>query len=107
MKRKTQIGLAIVLFLIIGCLVVAFRPTAVPVETASVTRGPLQEVIEEEGKTRMHDHFVVAATVSGNCGGSNSTQATQCTLEMFLPGSIPSLSIHAIQPFFKPGLMER
>lgn len=65
MKRKTQIGLAIVLFLIMGCLVVAFRPTVVPVETASVTRGPLQEVIEEEGKTRMHDHFVVAATVSG------------------------------------------
>ena len=65
MKRKTQIGLAIVFFLIIGGLVVAFRPTVVPVETASVTRGPLQEVIEEEGKTRMHDHFVVAATVSG------------------------------------------
>lgn len=65
MKRKTQIGLAIVLFLIMGCLVVAFRPTVVPVETASVTRGPLQEVIEEEGKTRMHDHYVVAATVSG------------------------------------------
>jgi HlyD family secretion protein len=65
MKRKTQIGLAIVLLIIVAGLVVAFRPAAVPVETAAVTRGPLQEVIEEEGKTRMHDHFVVAATVSG------------------------------------------
>jgi HlyD family secretion protein len=65
MKRKTQIGFVIVLLIIVAGLVVAFRPAAVPVETAAVTRGPLREVIEEEGKTRMHDHFVVAATVSG------------------------------------------
>lgn len=66
MKRKTQIGFAIVLLMIVAGLIVAFRPAAVPVETATVAHGPLQEVIEEEGKTRMHDRFVVAATVSGN-----------------------------------------
>jgi HlyD family secretion protein len=51
--------------MIAGAVVAAFRPTAVPVETTTVRRGPLQETVEEEGKTRMHDHFVVAATVSG------------------------------------------
>jgi HlyD family secretion protein len=65
MKRKTQIGFVIVLLIIVAGLVVAFRRAAVPVETAAVTRGPLREVIEEEGKTRMHDHFLVAATVNG------------------------------------------
>ena len=43
-----------------------FRPAPVPVQTATVQRGPLKEFVEEEGQTRMHDHFIVAATVAGN-----------------------------------------
>ena len=65
MKTRTKIGLGIAALLIVGAIVAAFRPTAVPVETTAVRLGPLQETVEEEGKTRMHDHFVVAATVSG------------------------------------------
>lgn len=53
-------GAAIVLF-----LVLAFRPAALEVDTAAVQRGPLQETLEQEGKTRMHDSFVLASPVSG------------------------------------------
>jgi len=51
--------------LLLAGVIVAFRPASILVETATVKKGPLQEVVSEEGKTRMHDHFVVAATVSG------------------------------------------
>jgi HlyD family secretion protein len=46
-------------------LMLVFRPRPISVETASVSRGSLQETIDEEGKARMHDHFVLAATVAG------------------------------------------
>jgi len=46
-------------------LVVALRPAPVPVDLAAVTRGPLRVTVDEEGKTRVKDVFVVAAPVSG------------------------------------------
>jgi len=65
MKRRTGIITAVVLLVIVAGLVLAFRPKPIPVETATVARGELQETLDEEGKTRMHDHFVLAAPVSG------------------------------------------
>lgn len=44
----------------------ALRPTAIPVELGSATRGPLAVVVEESGRTRVKDRFVVSAPVSGN-----------------------------------------
>ncbi len=41
------------------------RPTRLPVDTVRVTEGPLRETIDEEGETRVHDRFIVAAPVSG------------------------------------------
>ena len=43
----------------------AFRPSAVLVETANIARGPLQVTIDEEGETRAHDRFIIAAPVTG------------------------------------------
>jgi HlyD family secretion protein len=43
----------------------AFLPRAVPVDTATAVRGPLRVTIEEEGKTRLKDRFVVSAPVTG------------------------------------------
>ncbi len=65
MKRRTRILAWFALLLLVTALALAFRPTPAVVETASIRRGPLQEIVEEEGKTRMHDHFVLAATVTG------------------------------------------
>jgi HlyD family secretion protein len=65
MKKQTRFIAVFAVLLVIAGLVLAFRPKPITVETAAVARGPLQETVEEEGKTRMHDHFVLAAPVAG------------------------------------------
>ena len=41
------------------------RPTPIEVETARARLGPLRVTVDAEGKTRVHDRFVIAAPVSG------------------------------------------
>lgn len=65
MKRRTQLVLVFTTLALCAGIIFLFRPARVPVQTVAIQRGPLQEIVEEEGKTRMHDHFVVAATVTG------------------------------------------
>ena len=50
--------LAIILF-------VAFLPDPIPVETATIGRGPMRVTVDEDGKTRTVDRYVVTAPVSG------------------------------------------
>jgi len=42
-----------------------FMPGPVQVDTAVVSRGPLSVVVEEEGKTRLIDRYIVSAPVTG------------------------------------------
>jgi HlyD family secretion protein len=50
----------------IGALVsVALWPSAVPVDTATVTRGPLVVTIDGEGKTRVRERYIVSTPVYG------------------------------------------
>lgn len=59
------------LFLILGAAAVAaglawmLRPTPVPVETVAVARGPLQVWVEEQGRTRVREIYVVSAPLAG------------------------------------------
>ena len=48
-----------------GLLVWAFAPRPVEVETATVTRGPFGKTVDEDGKTRVRDRYVVSAPVPG------------------------------------------
>jgi HlyD family secretion protein len=48
-----------------GGLVWALLPSPVPVEIAQVTRGTFQETVEEDGKTRVRDRYVVSAPLVG------------------------------------------
>ena len=51
---------------VIGSLIaVALWPSAVVVDLATVSRGPLVVTIDEEGRTRVRDRFVVTAPVTG------------------------------------------
>jgi len=51
---------------VIGSLIaIALWPTAVPVDMAAASRGPLAVTIDEEGRTRVRDRFVVTAPVAG------------------------------------------
>jgi HlyD family secretion protein len=61
--RKLVLGAAVAGIAVL--LALAFRPAALDVDIAAVQRGALQETLEQEGKTRMHDSFVLASPVAG------------------------------------------
>ena len=60
-KQAVRIGGAV---LLLALLVWAFLPDPVPVQTAMVSRGPLEVVVEEEGGTRVDDRYTVTAPVA-------------------------------------------
>jgi len=62
---RQRILLAVLLLLATLAIVWAFLPRPVPVETATVSTGPLRITVEEEGKTRLRERFVVSAPVAG------------------------------------------
>lgn len=49
----------------IAGLVYAFLPAPVPVDLAEVRRGPLQVTVDEDGKTRVKERYVVSAPLAG------------------------------------------
>ena len=60
-NRRVLLGL-----LIVGALVaVAAWPRATAVEVATVSSGPMMVTIDEDGRTRVRDRFVVTAPVAG------------------------------------------
>ncbi|MCR9143215.1 MAG: HlyD family efflux transporter periplasmic adaptor subunit [bacterium] len=48
-----------------GLLYLIFAPDRLPVETARVLRGPFQEILTEDGVTRVREKFTLLAPVSG------------------------------------------
>ena len=62
-KRIVRIALVL---LVLGAIVVwAFMPAAVPADFATVQKGTLQVTVEDEGRTRVRDRYVVSAPVPG------------------------------------------
>jgi HlyD family secretion protein len=49
----------------VALLVWIFMPRAIQVETATVTRGRFERVIEEDGKTRLRERYVVSTPLAG------------------------------------------
>jgi len=68
MILRRELLIALIVILIAGAIIYGFIPKPVPVEIATVSRGPLQVIIEEEGKTRLKDRFEISAPVSGTIG---------------------------------------
>ena len=58
--------LAIATLVIVGVLAYAFSPRAVPVDLIRVTRGPLRVTVNEDGRTRIRERYVVSAPLGGN-----------------------------------------
>ena len=57
----TLIGIAIAA----GAAWMALRPRPIPVDVAVVSHGPLRVTVDEEGKTRVRDRYVVASPADG------------------------------------------
>jgi HlyD family secretion protein len=66
MRTRARIGFILLALAIVGGLALGFMPRAVPVETVAVAKGPLQVTVEEEGKTRVRDRYVISAPVAGH-----------------------------------------
>jgi len=62
---KRLIRIAIVLLAVGAVAFWAFRPRPVPADFSLVERGPLQVTVEDEGRTRVRDRFVVSAPLPG------------------------------------------
>src|SRR5512134_1325715 len=63
MRRLIRIALVVVVLAAI--LIWAFRPAPVNADFAVVERGSLQVTVEEEGRTRVRDRYVVSAPLPG------------------------------------------
>ncbi len=52
--------------LLVALILLGFRPQPIPVETAKVVEGTLRATVNEEGKTRLKQRYVVSAPVTGH-----------------------------------------
>jgi HlyD family secretion protein len=50
---------------IISAVVYGFMPKPIPVDTARVTRGTLSVTVNEDGKTRLRDRYIISAPLAG------------------------------------------
>ncbi|GBD97605.1 MAG TPA: efflux RND transporter periplasmic adaptor subunit [Nitrospirae bacterium] len=65
MKLRRRAGLFAILAAIILAIAYGFMPKPLPVETAEVKRKYMRVAIEEEGRTRIIDRFIISAPVAG------------------------------------------
>jgi HlyD family secretion protein len=65
MQKSRWIIIIAISMAVIVAIVYGFMPRPVSVDIAKASRGQLTVTIEEEGKTRVKDRFVISAAVSG------------------------------------------
>jgi len=62
---KKRLPILIGAIVVLALIVLAMWPTPVPVEMATVGRGPLRVTVDEDGKTRIREKYIVAAPLTG------------------------------------------
>ena len=65
MKRRTAFMLGAGTLVLAALLAWALAPRPVTVEAARVGMGPFEAGIDEEGRTRLRDRYVVSAPIAG------------------------------------------
>jgi HlyD family secretion protein len=65
MKTRTWLFAAIGVVGAAALFAWAFAPRPIEVEVAAATRGPFETTIDEDGKTRLRDRYVVSAPLAG------------------------------------------
>lgn len=65
-RNRSRLTLTVIVVLLIGgALTAAFWPRPVMVDLGEVTRGPMMVTIDEEGRTRVAEAYVVSTPVAG------------------------------------------
>lgn len=65
MKRRHWIPLAIAGAVVVAAFAWAFAPRPLPVEAAEVLRAAFEQTIDEDGKTRVRERYVISAPLAG------------------------------------------
>jgi HlyD family secretion protein len=65
MRTWKAVALGVGGLAVLGAVALAFRPSPVDVEAAAVARGPFERTIDEDGKTRVRERFLVSAPLAG------------------------------------------
>jgi len=65
MRTRNKIALAVLLLAVAALVAWALQPQPISVETAQVTRGPFEQTVSDDGKTRVRDRYVVSAPLAG------------------------------------------
>jgi HlyD family secretion protein len=60
-----RLGIATLLLLVLAGFAYAFAPKPLRVDMEEITRGPMQVHVEEDGRTRIKERFVVASPLTG------------------------------------------
>jgi len=68
MTRRQWIYLIAAATLLLAAFAWAFQPQPIMVETATVRSGVFEQTIDEDGKTRVRERYVVAAPLAGRLG---------------------------------------
>ncbi len=93
--RPTRLLVWVVIAAVVALLVLALRPQPIEADFTKVLRGPLQITLDEEGKTRVRDRYMVSAPVAGRVlriehEPGDSVDAGRTVLARFYP-SAPQL----------------
>jgi len=65
MRTRNKLALGVAAAALAALAIWALQPQPVTVETAKVTRGPFEQTVSDDGKTRVRDRYVVSAPLSG------------------------------------------
>ncbi len=65
MHWQTRVKIGILIVLVVAAIAYGFKPTPVYVDAAQAKHAKMSVIVEEEGKTRVIDRFVISAPVSG------------------------------------------
>ncbi len=93
--HPTRLLVWVVIAAVVTLLVLALRPQPIEADFTKVLRGPLQITLDEEGKTRVRDRYMVSAPVAGRVlriehEPGDSVDAGRTVLARFYP-SAPQL----------------
>ncbi len=100
MKLKTRLVAAATVIAMVMVLAWAFAPRPLEVDLAPVTQGHFETTIDEDGKTRLADRYVVSAPLAGRLariglkeGDAVAAEAPLATLTPVLPALLDERSL--------------
>jgi HlyD family secretion protein len=98
MKKKTWIYAGATAVALVAALIWAFAPRPIEVEVATATEGPFETTIDEDGKTRLRERYIVSAPLAGRL-----TRITLHAGDAVQAGVV----VARLQPAYAPMLDER